>query len=311
MPGPKRQFLLSSLPLLLATPASAAPWWYVGHATDRVLFIDTGSIERDGDRVSYSAKTLLRRQGDPVAMTVSHMRADCGKHSLGWDGIQRFGQDEAVLDTSTTATPEMAPAADALAQAELAFVCADPASREKRGAFALTIDDAAFADALLKDAAAGQSPRALLDRLAADPAVPVIRSTAPPVSSFGQVHTVRRGQPLVPPRDYEKGLEVPRPGDAYPSIEVGRIYDVAYDGIEKGRIRFEIRGYSIDDLVHPGSGSIIPAYLAEKCVNILDLAITIREALPDQITYSVVRQKRAPDGTFPPPECAGTPGKAN
>jgi hypothetical protein len=309
MPGPTRKYLLSSLPLLLAaTPASAAPWWYVGHAEDRALFIDTGSIEREGDKVTYSAKAVIRRQDDPVAMTLSFMRADCSGQTLGWGGVQSFGKDDAVIDTSTRATPEMSAPADPLARAELAFVCADPATREKSGAFPLKIDDAAFTEALL--ATPGPSPRALQDRLAADPAVPVIRSSAPPVTSFGQVQTVKLGEPLVPPRDYEKGLQIPQ-GPDYSSIEVGRIYDVAYQGIEKGRIRFEIRGYSIDDLVHPGSGTIQPAYLEEKCVNVLDLAISIREALPDRITYSVVRQKRAPDDVFPPPQCATAPGKGD
>ncbi len=308
MPRPNRHFLLSSLPLLLAAaPANAAPWWYVGHAEDRALFIDTGSIERDGNTVTYSAKAVIRRQGDPVAMTVSFMRADCSGQKLGWSGVQSFGQDDTAIDTSTAATPEMADPADPLAKTELAFVCADPTARAA-STFPLAIDDAAFTEALLANP--DQSPRALQDRLAADPSVPVIRSSAPPVTSFGQIHTVKLGQPLVPPRDYEKGLQIPQ-GPDYPSIEVGRIYDVAYQGIEKGRIRFEIRGYSIDDLVHPGSGTIQPAYLQEKCVNVLDLAISIREARPDRITYSVVRQKRAPDDVFPPPECATTPGKGD
>uniref|UniRef100_UPI0035CC3D8F hypothetical protein n=1 Tax=uncultured Sphingomonas sp. TaxID=158754 RepID=UPI0035CC3D8F len=288
-------------------PVAAAPWWYAGRAADRIVFVDAGSVERDKDIVTYSSKTVSRKQGDPVAMELSYMRADCAKRRLGWGGVQRIGYDEAVIDTSTVAVPAMVDVpAESLADSELTFACSDVQAREAAGAFILAVDDAAFTEALLTEPDKDLSPRALNDRLAADPAVPVIRSTAPPPSSFGTVQTVRLGQPLVPPRDYEKGAQIPD-ANAYQSDEAGRIYDVAYQGVKNGEIEFEVRGYSIDDLAHPASGSIQTAYLAQKSVTILDLAITIRKVLPDRITYSVKIEKRAPQEPPCPHDGCGEP----
>lgn len=299
----ERRFpILVACPLLaaIATPAAAAPWWYVGHGADRAVFVDSGSIQREGGVVSYASKTVIRKQGDPVAMTSNFMQADCAGRRLGWLGVQQFGYDEAVIDTSTVAKAEMEDVPpDALADDELGFVCSGAGDHEGRF-FRLTVDDAAFTEALLAETDKAVSPRDVQDRLAANPATPVIRSTAPGTDTFGTVQTVKTGQPLVPPRDYEKGAQVPDPA-SYPSNEVGQIYDIAYQGIKGGKIQFEIRGYSIDDLVHPGSGQTQPAYLNEKKVNIRDLAITIRKASPDQITYSVMIEKRPPDDAVCPP----------
>jgi len=297
MPSRRFKYLLAfPFVIAVAAPVAAAPWWYVGHGADRVLFIDAGSIQRKGGTVTYSSKIVIRKPGDPVAMTSNFMRADCTNRRLGWLGVQQFGYDEAVIGTSTVGKAEMEEApADTLAGEELGFVCFGAGDHEGRF-FRLAIDDAAFTEALLTGAANGESRRVLHDRLAGNPATPVIRSTAPPTTSFGQVQTVKLGQPLVPPRDYEKGAQVPDPA-AYPSNETGRIYDIAYQGIKDGQIQFEIRGYSIDDLVHPGSGQTETASLTQKKVNILDLAITIRKALPDRITYSVAIEKRAPVDT--------------
>lgn len=294
-----RPVRLILLPVFAATaaPAAAAPWWYVGHGADRVVFVDAGSIERDKGNVTYSAKTLIRQPGDPVAMTLNFMQADCAARKLGWYGMQRYGRDEAVIDTSTLPKAKLTHVpADTLEDAELNFVCADSKDRKATGSFPLAIDDASFTDAVLADQSI--SPRALHDRMARDPGVVVIRSTAPDLATFGQVHTVKLGEPLVPPRDYSKGPGIPDPAD-YPSNEVGKIYDIAYDGIRNGRIRFEVRGYSIDDLVHPASGQVETAYPGEKKVNVRDLAITIGQALPDRITYSVAIEKAPP----PAPDC--------
>jgi len=206
--------------------------------------------------------------------------------------VQRFGYDEAVIDTSTRAKVEMAEATDALARSELDFVCSKPAVWGAAGYFPLAIDDVAFTEALLAQRDDVLSPLALQERMAKDKSVPVVRSSAPAPATFGQVQTVELGQPMVPPRDYAKGIEAPDPA-AYDPIEVGRIYDIAYQGIKDGQLQFEIRGYSINDLVHPGSGQIETAGLGEDKVNILDLAITVTKASPDRITYSVAIEKRS------------------
>lgn len=284
---------------LAPAQAMAAPWWYVGHSDDRAVFIDAGSIARAKGVVTFTAKTVIRKPGDPVAMTVSYMKADCAKRRLGWFGVQRFGHDDAVIDTSTRRDAEMADAtADALGAPQLAFVCSAERDREAAGAFALTIDDAAFTETVLREP--GETARALHDRMAGDASVPVVRSTAPSPATFGQVQTVKLGEPMVPPRDYAKGVQVPDP-KLYPSNEVGTIYDIAYQGIKDGQIQFEVRGYAIDDLVHPGSGKTETADPREKTVYIRNLGITIKAALPDRITYTVSVEKVSAGERFCPP----------
>jgi hypothetical protein len=290
----------------IATPATATPWWYAGRAADRVVFVDAGSIERARDIVRYSAKTVIRDRADPVAMTLAFMQADCGKRRIGWAGIQRYGYDERVIDTSTRRKAEMADVpATSLADTELGFVCSDAQAREAAGLFALAIDDAAFTEALL--AAQDATPRALHDRMSADRTVPVIRSTAPDPASFGTTRTVKTGEPMVPPRDYAKGAQLPNPAD-YDPIEAGRIYDIAYQGVKDGELQFEIRGYAIDDLVHPASGQTETVRVGAKSIAIRDLAITIESAQPDRIRYRVAIEKRAavvPD--CPPGGCTEEP----
>lgn len=127
-------------------------------------------------------------------------------------------------------------------------------------------------------------PRALHDAMAKDPRVPILRSTAPDSRTFGTTQTVRRGEPLVPPRDYHKGTQVPRSAD-YDVDTVGTIYDVAYQGVADGEIRFEVRGYSGDDMVHPGSGQTESVPLGAKTIAIRDLFIAIVKATSDAVTY--------------------------
>lgn len=298
------RLLVPPVLLLAATPAMAAPWWYVDHGQNSVTFIDAGSIERDKDDVSYTSKVLIRDQDNPVAMTVNFMRGKCAKRQIRWHGTQSFGRDEAVIDTTIPDTQDYAAVArDTPQDVELNFACSGGKAGAVPAAFPLTIDDAAFTAALLAETSDSVSPRALHDRMAADPATPVIRSTAPPPSTFGQTQTVKRGQPIVPPRDYSKGPHIPDPKD-YSSIEVGRIYDISYQGIKNGQIEFEVRGYSIDDLVHPGSGQTHSAELSEKKVHILDLAITIKKVTPDSITYSVQIEKQGADDMCPPGGCS-------
>ncbi|WP_260600116.1 hypothetical protein [Sphingomonas endolithica] len=282
--------LFATLALVLPASASAAPWWYVAHDEGRAVFIDAKSIQHRKSTIAFSSKDVIREHDNPVAMAVKFLQADCAKRQIGWAGVQQFGYDEAVIDTSTRRKAGMTNAIDPLDDAALDFVCADDASRAAGGFFPISIDDAAFTEALLSDASNSLTPRALHDKMAAAPTTVVVRSTAPAPATFGQTQTVAIGQPMVPPRDYSKGPQVPNPAD-YSSDEVGRIYDVAYQGIKDGQLQFEIRGYSIDDLVHPGSGQMQAADPRERPVLIKDLVITIKAATAERITYSIAIQK--------------------
>lgn len=107
------------------------------------------------------------------------------------------------------------------------------------------------------------------------------------------MQTARLGEPLVPPRDYHKSADVPRSADYDPDT-TGVIYDVAYDGLKGGDIRFEVRGYSGDDMVHPGSGQIEGTPAGSESIEIRDLSITIIKATSATIVYRVAIEPEQP-----------------
>lgn len=287
-----------SLFLLGLTPtvahARSSQWWYVGGGADRVLFIDTGSIERDGDSVSYSARQVLRDPEDPAALINAYMRMDCKKREESWLMVTRYGANDERLDASSTSYADAQPVVEGtLGEAELDFVCA--ADLAATSGFPIAIDEVAFAEALIADKQGSVSPADLHDRMRADPNVPVIRSAAPDPATFGTEQRMDAGQPIVPPRDYAKGTGVPV-SDDYDADETGTIYDIAYQGIERGQMVLEQRGYSISDLAHPGSGQMWRFPLNEKTIQILDITIEVIEARADGLRYKVTRAPRESGG---------------
>jgi hypothetical protein len=109
---------------------------------------------------------------------------------------------------------------------------------------------------------------------------------APDTDTFGRTQFVLDGDPIVPPRDYEKGIAPPEPQD-YDPIESGRIYDVQFMGIKDRRMQFEVRGYSISDLQRPDTGQTLTFPLDQKRIQIRDLDIEIDEVTTGSLTYVV------------------------
>lgn len=273
--------------------AGAAEWWYVNQGQDRVMLVDVASIRRERGLLSYwNTQVIADGAEDGVRMTKSYMAADCAKARGGWGMNVRYDRDDRQIDVDSLAKPVLAAVEPStLGEAELNFVCADPGDREAVGAFAVVVDVRTFADALI--AAGDEAPRAVYERLAADPATPIVRSTAPGTETFGRRQTAKTGQPLVPPRDYAKGIEVPKAAD-YPAASAGDVYDVTFEGLDAGEMTFEVRGYDVDDLIHPAMGQRerFPADL--KAIQIRDLAIQVDAVSTDAITYRVRVETPAP-----------------
>ena len=295
--NPPLRFALSLL-LLGLTPtlaqARSSQWWYVSQGMDRVLFIDVPSIERDGDVVSYWARQVLRDPDDPAALLSAYMRMDCKNRQETFLMVTRYGANDERLDPSSASYGDPEPiVAGTVGEAELDFVCAaDPAATN---GFPIAIDEVAFAEALIADTEGSVSPADRHEQMQADPNVPVIRSAAPGPDSVGTEQRIGVGQPIVPPRDYAKGTDVPIALE-YDADETGTIYDIAYQGIEKGQMVFEQRGYSISDLAHPGSGQMMRFPIDQKTIQILDIAIEIIEADADGLRYKVTRAPRENGG---------------
>lgn len=282
---------VAAIAMLGATDANAARWWYVNQGQDRVMLIDVASIASDKGVLTYwNTQVIADGADDGVRMVKSLMQADCAKSRGGWAMIVRYDRDDRQLDVDSLAKPTMAPVTpNTLGQAELDFVCATPEARDAGGAFPVEIDPRTFADALIA-ASSDETPRAVHDRLAQDPSTPVVRSTAPGPLTFGTRQSIEAGQPLVPPRDYAKGTDIPKAED-YPPASSGDVYDVTFEGLEQGQLVFEVRGYDADDLIHPASGQTerFPAEL--KTVNIRDLAFDIQRATSEEIVYRVKVEK--------------------
>lgn len=116
---------------------------------------------------------------------------------------------------------------------------------------------------------------------------------APATDTFGQMQFVLSGDPIVPPRDYAKGLEIPNPGEYDPN-ESGTIFDIVYRGVVDGRMRFEIRGYTANDLQTPDTGQILDFPADQHAIEIRNIWIDVEAAEPGSLTY---RANRLSDGT--------------
>jgi hypothetical protein len=275
-----------------AGPAASADWWYVNRGEDRVLLVDAASIKARGAKREYwTSLTIADGAQDGVRMVKTFVEADCARQRAGWAVMVRYDRDDQQIDVDTlprAGSGEVLP--NTLDSAELAFVCATKDERPS-GTFAVSIDPRTFADAL-QTAADDVDPRELYDRLAADPKTPIIRSTAPDPDTFGQRQTVQAGQPLVPPRDYAKGTQIPNAADHDPDVS-GDIYDLAFLGVEGGQMRFETRGYSFDDMIHPASGQTEGFAAEPGVITVRDLAIAVEKVSADAITYRVRIEKPA------------------
>lgn len=126
-------------------------------------------------------------------------------------------------------------------------------------------------------------------------------STAAAAQEPGQVHVARVGEALVPPRDYGESDGPVDPARHDPN-ESGRIYDIAYAGIARGRMQFEHRGYSIADLANPASSQTEQRELNVHTILIRDIELTILEAKPDRLRYSWTYRKGGSDLVLPAPD---------
>lgn len=286
----------SCLAALATGPAQArsSEWWYVAQAADKVLFVDLGSIQRDGDTVRYEASQILREPGNPAASIRAWMRTNCRERTENWDMVIRYGLRDERLDTAALAYDDPEPVGSGtLAEAQMLFVCA--ADSAQTDGFPLAIDEVAFAEALIADTEATESPRAVHERMRADPKVAIIRSTAPSPDTFGTEQRAAAGQAVVPPRDYAKGPHVPD-ARAYDADESGTIYDIAYKGIAGSEMIFERRGYGIGDLARASSAQEMRFPLAQKEVRILDIVIQVLEVTPQALRFrAIIAREDAPD----------------
>jgi hypothetical protein len=276
-------------------PAAASEYWYVAHDADRVLFVDQQSIRRDGPVAYFWSVMTIQDGPNSGAEVKSYKRVDCTTQEIAWLATAHsdHADSQSDIETSGRANAVMArPEAGTLDEAQVKFVC-NAGYRVLNHLFPITIDKVAFARAVIKAGPRLTDLRALHETMTKDPHVSHVRSSAPVTGIFGREQTVPLGAPLVPPRDYHKDLKVLRPAD-YNADTVGVIYDVAYLGTKDSEIRFEVRDYSGNDMVHASSVQTESVPAGASAITIRDLAIMILKATPTAITYSVKIGKATP-----------------
>src|SRR5690606_13642450 len=116
--------------------------------------------------------------------------------------------------------------------------------------------------------------------------------SAPATDTFGQIQFVLSGDPIVPPRDYAKGSEIPNP-DEYDPVESGTIFDIVYLGIIDGRMRFEIRGYTATDLLNPDTGQTVDFPVEQQSIEIRNIRIEVEAAESGSLSYKASRFSEA------------------
>lgn len=124
----------------------------------------------------------------------------------------------------------------------------------------------------------------------------------------GSVLTARTGEALIPPRDYGHS-DGPVDPARHDPIESGKIYDIAYAGIARGKMQFERRGYSIADLTAPAYSQTEARERNVRTILIRDIELTILEAKPDRLRYIWAYRKGASDAVIEGP-ADSDPGEA-
>jgi hypothetical protein len=106
-----------------------------------------------------------------------------------------------------------------------------------------------------------------------------------PFGAFERLHTVGKGQLMVPARDYAAGLAVPirRPGDE----DSSRIYDVEFLGADDATINLAVRKFRGVDPVHPDTSRRFDVPVDAKTIRVRHLIFTIKSVSPGTITYAL------------------------
>ncbi|ERM00929.1 hypothetical protein Q644_24240, partial [Brucella intermedia 229E] len=80
-------------------------------------------------------------------------------------------------------------------------------------------------------------------------------------------------------------MEIPNPGEYDPN-ESGTIFDIVYRGVVDGRMRFEIRGYTANDLqTPPDTGQMLDFPADQHAIEIRNIRIDVDAAEPGSLTY--------------------------
>lgn len=134
-------------------------------------------------------------------------------------------------------------------------------------------------------------------------------ATAATAQEPDRILTARAGEALIPPREYGESDGPVDPARHEP-IESGKIYDIAYAGIDRGQMQFDYRGYSIADLVNPAFSQREERPPTTRRVLIRDIVLTIVKAGPDTLHYSWSYEKGGSDLVLAPPTGDSDPGPA-
>ncbi|KMS56686.1 hypothetical protein V474_16145 [Novosphingobium barchaimii LL02] len=98
---------------------------------------------------------------------------------------------------------------------------------------------------------------------------------------FDGVHTARRGDLIVPPRDYASGLHSPQA----PRLDEAGIYDIAFLGIDGEDMMLELRDYLSPEAREPVATRIFSYPAATRSIQLRHIVLSIQSASELSIVY--------------------------
>ena len=120
-----KQFIFIFL-LCLSINGFSVSWEKVTESNDgNAIYIDIDNIETNQSRIYYSTLIDFFKPKRESFSAISKYRVDCGEEQISWLSTNYFGQPMGKGQITSTSTVKQIrnPQTDAIARAELLFVC--------------------------------------------------------------------------------------------------------------------------------------------------------------------------------------------
>ncbi|WP_157222653.1 hypothetical protein [Novosphingobium sp. AP12] len=107
------------------------------------------------------------------------------------------------------------------------------------------------------------------------------RDISPSFGAFDGVHTARRGDLIIPPRDYGSGLHSPQA----PGLDDAGIYDIAFLGIDGEGMIVELRGYPGLEAREPVATRIFSYPVTATSIQLRHIVLSIKSVSDLSVVY--------------------------
>lgn len=109
--------------------------------------------------------------------------------------------------------------------------------------------------------------------------------------AFEAAHTARRGELIVPPRDYASGMDSPQA----PGMDGSGVYDIAFLGIDSDGVMLELRDYASPEARDPKAMRAYSYPVGTRSLQLRHIVVSIRSVSDMSMAYSVKIAPAVPD----------------